>query len=73
MPRSLPLKPRKNIPAADDHDHLHPQFAHLADLPGHVLYRLGRNADAVRVTERLAAQLEQDAGKFRFLGRRHKS
>jgi hypothetical protein len=26
----------------------------------------------VRVAERLAAQLEQDAGKFRFFGRCHK-
>ena len=62
----------KNIPAADNHDHLHAEFAHLADLPGHVLHRLGRNADAVRIAERLAAQLEQDAGKFRFFGRGHK-
>jgi hypothetical protein len=63
----------KNVPAADDHDHLHAKFAHLADLPGHVAHRLGANADAVFATKRLAAELEQNPGKFRFFGGRHKT
>ena len=61
----------KNISAADDHDHLHAELAHFANLPGHVLHRFGRNACAVRVAKRFAAQLEQDAGKFCFFGSRH--
>jgi hypothetical protein len=32
----------------------------------------GEMPTPVRVAERLAAQLEQDAGKFRFFGRGHK-
>jgi hypothetical protein len=33
---------------------------------------LGANADAVFATERLAAELEQNPGKFWLLGGRHK-
>ena len=71
MPRSLPRQAAENVPAADDHDHLHAQFAHLADLPGHVMHRLGTNAHAVFAAERLAAQLDQHTGKFWRFGHRH--
>ena len=50
-----------------------PEFAHLADLFGHVLHRLGGNADAAFAAERLAAELEQDPGKFRLFDDRHKT
>jgi len=63
----------KNVTAADHHDHLHAEFAHLADLPGHVAHRLGADADAVFATQRLAAELEQNPGKLWFFGGRHKT
>ena len=64
MPRSLPAEPAKNISAADDHDHLHAQFAHFADLPGHVLHRLGAMPTPVLAAERFAAEFEQDPAVF---------
>ena len=64
-------QPAKYIAAADHHHHLHAEFAHLADLHRHVVHRLGRDAHAIGVAERFAAQLEQDAGKFGFFGRSH--
>ena len=50
-----------------DETHLHVQVPHLDNLFGHVAHRLGRDARAMGIAERFAAQLEQDAGKFRFL------
>ena len=61
----------ENVPAADDNHHLHAQFAHLADLLGHVLHRLGTDAHAAFASERLAAQLDQHTGKFGRFGRCH--
>ena len=66
MPRSLPAQAAKNVSAADDDDHLHAQFAHFADLLGHVLHGLGRNADAVLAAQGFAAELEQDPAVFGF-------
>ena len=48
----------KDVAAADHHDHLHAEFAHLADLLGHVLDRFGVDAVAGVAAEGLAAELE---------------
>ena len=47
MPALAAAQAAENIAAADDHHHLHSQFAHFADLLGHVVHGFGGNADAV--------------------------
>ena len=63
----------KNVAAADHHDHLHAEFAHLADLLGHVQDGLGIDAVAGVATEGLTAELEQNPGKLGAFGLDHKS
>ncbi len=60
----------EDVAAADHHDHLHAEFAHFADLPGHVAHGLGADARRRFAAERLAAQLKQHTGKF-WLGHSH--
>jgi len=63
----------KNVPAAHHHHHFHAEFAHFANLSGHVMHRLGSNADAMFIAERFAAQLEQNTVKLRSFGSGHGS
>ena len=62
----------KDIAAADDHDHFHAQFAHFADLLGHVVDGFRGNADPGLAPQRFAAQFEQNPAILRFVGLFHK-
>src|SRR6266516_1578398 len=52
----------ENVPSADHDDDLDAKLAHFADLTGHVVNGLRANTDTRFASQRLATELEQNAG-----------